>query len=183
MEKIHTITSLPEEVENKLQGKIFHAKSYCLTISEEKEIASKLIEATIIQKDRELTDEELEYYYSYRERLDEASILVETLLEAKRVMEILGFDHDSLIDTLSHENSHTNKAMQLGANFGGYNFLLIKDTDGGYLITPSATTSIPEDWSKEKKEEAMTKIISAPDEYGNKMSEMDKMELKIRYGK
>lgn len=175
--------SLSEQVEYKLQEKVSYAKSHCLTIEEEAEINEKLIEGMVIQRERELTNDEVEYYYLFRERLDEASITVDTLPEARRIMEMIGFSNDSLIDTLSHENAHANKAMQLGANFGGYKFLIIKDVDGGYLVNPMAETSIPEDWSDEKREEVDTKIIGAPYEYGNRMSDGDRKELRIKYGK
>lgn len=183
MEGIPMHNKLPEEIELKLQQKISYAKEHCLTLEEEKQINEKLIEGTIIQNKRELTDEEVEYYYSFRDRLDQASVVVDTINEAKRVMELIGFTDDSTIDTLEHENAHANKAMQLGANFGGYKFSIVRDIDGGYLITPMAITSIPDDWSDKKREEVETQIIKAPEEYGNRMSEADKQELKIKYGK
>ncbi len=171
-----------ETIDAELKRKIAVAKAHCLSLEEESEITGKLVEGTRLQTERELTDDEVEHYYAFRERLDQASIVVNTLYEARRAMELIGFDQDSLIDILSHENAHANKAMQVGANFGGYKFVLVKDMDGGLLIHPMAVISLPEDWNYEKRRELESQIIRAPDEYGNKMSEGDKEELRIKYG-
>ena len=131
-----------------------------------------------IQNKRELADEEVNHFYEFRKRMTEATIIVETLPEARRVMEILGFNKNSLIDTLSHENAHGNKAEQLGAKHFGYKFCLIKTDNGDFLIQPQASIEIPEDWEKGKQDEVLTKIIEAPEEYDNKMSKGDKEDLK-----
>lgn len=183
MEEISTPSKkLSQAVETELNRKILLAQSHCLTTEEEKEIDNKLIEGTRILRERELTEDEAKYYYSFRERLNQSSIIVDTLPEARRVMELLGFDDYSLIDTLSHENAHANKATQVGARFEGYRFALVKDTQGYLLVYPMAITSIPEDWDYKKRKKRDSQIIRAPEEYGHRMSEGDKQLLKIKYG-
>ncbi len=182
MEGIPAQSNLSEEIELELQRKVLFAKQHCLSLQERQDIDEKLKEATVIQKERELTDDEVEHHYSFRERLDLASIVVITIPEARRVMEMLGFTDEQLVQTLSHENAHANKAMEVGATFSGYNFALTRDSDGGILVQPSAITSIPDNWSKEKTIFFDSQIIKAPDEYGEKMSPGDKEELKIKYG-
>ena len=95
---------------------------------------------------------------------------------------MIGFNGDSLIQTLSHENAHANKAIQLGADFNGYKFSITKDIDGGYLVMPAVVVSIPEEWDRRKKKNVDIQVIRAPDEYGHEMSQADKNELRIKYG-
>ena len=181
MEKFPSLTKLPENIESEIQEKISFAKDHALTEVESLEIDQKEVELEKICNERELTDDEVEHFFSFRERMNDATIRVSTLPEARRTMEILGFDADNLVDTLSHENAHANKAEQLGANHTGYNFIITETKDGRYEVGPQAVTSTPDDWLAEHKRHVEAQILQAPDEYGNKMSDSDKQKLKEIY--
>lgn len=165
-------------IEASLQKKVTSAKMSALSEEEYKNILEEESKMQDIESKRKLTDKEVNHFYKFRKRMTEATIIIETLPEARRVMEILGFNNNSLIDTLSHENAHGNKAEQLGAKHLGYKFCLIKADNGDFLIQPQASIDIPEDWEKKKQNEVLTKIIEAPEEYDNKISHGDKEDLK-----
>ena len=181
MEQFPNPTKLPEQIEAQLQQKISFAKEHALTHEAEQEISEKKFEMEAISSQRELTDEEVELFYSFREKMNDATTRVETLPEARRVMEVLGFNEADLIDTLAHENAHGNKAEQLGANHHGYSFTLSETADGKFAVQPQAITSIPDEWSTKKANEVDAQILQAPDEYGNKMSDSDKKKLEEIY--
>jgi len=142
-----------ENIETKIKKKISSAKEYALNEEQYREA---------VEKGFDLTD---------------ATVFVDTLTEARIAMEILGFDEDSLVDTLSHENAHGNKAQQLGAKHDGYKFVLIRGNNGGFRVQPQARVYIPDEWDKEKQNSVLLEIIKAPEEYGNSVSDHDKHDL------
>lgn len=163
-------------LEIELQQKIQIAKENALTEEEYEEVAEKEFEMQSIQNKRELSDEEVEYYYNFREKMNKATIEVATLTEAKRIMEILRFPSEELIDTLAHENAHGNKAEQLGAQHLGYKFVVI-EANGGYAIQPQANIYIPDEWDKKKQNTVLSQITNAPEEYGNTLSDGDRRDI------
>lgn len=167
----------PSSIETDLQEKITSAKTHALSQEEYKNILDEELKMKDIESERELRDEEVNHFHEFRKRMTEATIVVETLLEAKKVMEILGFSNDSLINTLSHENAHANKAEQLGAYHLGYKFCLIKTNNGDFLVQPQASIDIPRHLEKEEQNKMLSEIIFAPDEYNNKLSEGDREDL------
>lgn len=178
MENFLNNTEFLKNAEAKIQQKVSLAKERALTEKEYEEVSEAEYEMQSIQNKRELTDKEVFHYHQFRDKMNNASIEVETLTEARRVMGILGFDAHSIVDTLSHENAHGNKAEELGAKHLGYKFVLIKSVNGGFIVQPQAMTYIPDEWSKEKQNDTEAKILSAPEEYGNEMSESDRNYLK-----
>ena len=105
-----------------------------------------------------------------------STITVKTLPEYRRAMELLGYNHDDLIDTLAHENAHANTAERLGARHDGYN-LLLKKAEAGIHILPQAFIYIPDEWDTKKQIEVHEKIVRAPEEYGNTLSPGDIKDL------
>lgn len=110
--------------------------------------------------------------------MNNASVTVETLSEARRVMGILGLDAHFIVDTMAHENAHGNRAEQLGSEHLGYQFLLIKNSDGNFIVGPKAIIVIPDEWDKERQKIVHSETLRAPADYGNEMSESDKEALK-----
>ena len=177
MENSSNNSEFLKNAEAKIQQKVSIAKENALTEREYEDVSEAEYEMQSIQNMRELTDKEVFHYHQFRDKMNKASIEVETLTEARRVMGILGFDPHSIIDTLSHENAHGNKAEELGAKHLGYKFVLIKSANGGFLVQPQAMTYIPDEWDKEKQNDTEMKILQAPEEYGNEMSQSDKNYL------
>jgi len=165
-----------EILESNLQKKIQFAKENALSEREYEEISEKEFEMQQLQNKRELTDEEVNFYFNFREKNNKASIEIETITEAKRVMEILGFDQDSLLDTIAHENAHGNVAEKIGANHLGYKFVVIR-LENGYAIQPQANIYIPDEWSKDRQNEALLQITQAPEDYDNTLSSGDRRDI------
>ena len=165
------------KIEMDLQKKVSLAKDNALSEEEYQKISNKMSEMRSIQNQRKLTNEEVRYFSPLKKKKDNASIQIETIMEAKRVMEILKFKPQDIFDNLAHENAHANKAVELEATHHGYEFLLIKRTGGEFDAIPRTIISMPEEWNKEKKDEVFSEIILAPDYYGNKMSNTDKKVL------
>jgi hypothetical protein len=165
-----------DNMEAELQKKIAFAKEHVLSKEEYEQGLKKDFEMRGIENTRELTDEEVEYFHSFREKINEATIEVQTLPEAKRAMEMLGFDYEAVADTLSHENAHGNKAEQLGAKHLGYRFLLIRMPEG-LVVQPQANLYIPDEWDEKTQNDVLTQITNAPEEYGNELSEGDLRDL------
>jgi hypothetical protein len=109
--------------------------------------------------------------------MNDATVEVETLPEMRRVMGILGFDANSIIDIMSHENAHGNKAEQLDAQHLGYRFMIIKGDNGGIIVQPQASLYIPDEWDADKQKAVHLATLQAPDEYGNAISDSDKKSL------
>lgn len=123
MENVSNNNEFLQNAEAKIQQKISVAKEHALTEKEYEEVAEAEFEMQNIQTKRELTDKKVFHYSQFRDKMNNATVEVETLTEARRV---IGFDAHSITDTLSHENTHGNKAEQLGAKHLGYKFVLIK---------------------------------------------------------
>ena len=178
MENFLNNTEFLKNAEAKIQQKISFAKAHALTQEEYKIVSDMEFEMQGIQNKRELTDDEVNYYHDFRQKMNDATVEVETLPEMRRVMGILGFDANSIVDIMSHENAHGNKAQQLGAQHLGYRFMIIKGDNGGIIVQPQASLYIPDEWDAEKQKAVHLATLQAPDEYGNEMSESDKNYLK-----
>jgi len=82
---MENFTNNPEflkSVEAKLQQKILIAKENALTKEEYEEIAEADFESQNIQNKRELTEKEAFHYQQFKDRINKATIQVETLTEA-----------------------------------------------------------------------------------------------------
>ncbi len=177
MENFTNNSEFLKNVEEKIQQKVSFAKEHALTQEEYKIVSEMEFEMQGIQNERELTDEEVNYYHDFRQKMNDATVEVETLPEMRRVMGVLGFDAHSIVDIMSHENAHGNKAEQLGAQHLGYRFMIIKGDNGGIIVQPQASLYIPDEWDAEKQKAVHLATLQAPDEYGNEISDSDKKSL------
>lgn len=106
-------------------------------------------------------------------KLKQSTVIVETLLEFKMLMEKMGKNYYIIRSVIEHENAHSNKASSLEAIHGGYSVIVSKNERGGFSYQPTALTGTKEEWSDRKKIETNIKIASAPEEYGDRMSDSD----------
>ena len=171
------------KLEIEIRNKIAFAIENALSEDKYKKILEEEFKMRDIEKKRELSDQEVEQFFPFRDQLNKATVFVETITEARRVMEILKFNTHSLLDTIAHENAHGNRAEQLGAKHLGYNFLIIKRNNGGLGVIPQASLYIPDEWDKETQQAVLSEITWAPDDYGNEISESDKRDLKHLHNK
>lgn len=109
--------------------------------------------------------------------LDNAAVKVTTLNEFRWALEMLSnykgldyLDKERIDRIIAHENAHSNKAEMLGADHNCYSIPILKDNNVYILRHLSTVISNIDD--KNYKED-LIKILEAPDEYGEKMSESD----------
>ncbi len=178
MEKMFNKNESLSNLENELQKKIAFAKEHALSDAEYENLKQEEEKMQTIQDQRELTDEEVNHFYSFREKLNESSIEVETLVELKRAMDLLRVGSQSLVETIAHENAHGNKAEELGATHHGYHLLILKGNNGEFYSIPKAILSFPDEWDINKKIAVKSKSLKAPEDYGREMSDDDKEEYK-----
>lgn len=144
------------------------------TIDQTSELLNRLIR---VAKDNAIPVEDYNRDMDNQGLYEHAKIHVRTLPEFKMLLEKIGMQGDSLIDSLEHENAHANKAEELGARHEGYQVLCLRYKNGfGYI--PQVSIYIPDRWSLHKQKEVSGKIINAPEEYGNSLSPDDINDLK-----
>lgn len=156
-----------------LQKKVAFAKEHILSEQDYENISTEQLRMRAIEKDREFTNEEVDHFLSFLEKIENATVIVSTIPEARRVMELLNFKPDQVTHVLAHENAHANKAEELGGEHLGYEFILNRGSEGNILIHAQAKNKIPDGLSEEEEKIFKLKTLFAPEEYGNKLSEAD----------
>ena len=129
---------------------------------------------------RERTPQVLEEIKKLDEQIKKHIISVDTLVEFKILMNKLGKNYYRVNSTVYHENAHANKASSIGAIHQDYTVLVSKSKKGnGFAYQPFARTDVPNSWPKHRQIEAKIKIGSAPEEYGNALSDGDEKMIEI----
>ena len=108
-------------------------------------------------------------------KADLASVHLKNLADFKIALEFLILNKDTVTDILEHENAHANKGEAIGANFIKYKLTLIQK-EGRLIASPSAIFDL--DFTDPNIREQLKLITSAPDEYGNRLSDGDMDYLK-----
>jgi len=144
------------------------------TVEERSALIDRLIK---IAKDNAVSIEDYESGNYDESRLGVATIHLTDLVSFRLALEKLKFPEDELMDTLEHENAHSNKAGEIGALEEGYKIIAIK-TPGGYVYQPQVNLYIPDSWTIERQRQALKSIAQAPEEYGNSLSPDDEKDLK-----
>jgi|GEM_PF-2448850 len=181
-QNLYNVESL-NKLEKETQAKVSFVKEHALSKEEYENISTEKAKMYSIQKKREFSDEEVEQFLSFLEKIEHATIFVETILEARRVMGLLKFNSHDIINTLAHENAHGNKADELKGEHVGYNFLLHKEANGNLIIEPSAKSEIPKGLNEEQKKLFLSRTLWAPHDYGNKISDADIEDIRKLYNK
>ncbi len=130
-------------------------------------------------RDRDdLTDYDKKFQNNFRRRLNNATISINNLGDYKFALEYVA-GKEFAEDTVAHENAHVNMAESLGMEIGEFPYVLtfIK-TKKGMEVFPSANLGIQinKNISIDEKEK-YRKVITAPLEYGNKLSKFDLEDL------
>lgn len=115
-----------------------------------------------IEEDREFAD--------IMDRINLASFHTKELIDFKLAMERFGLSDQNVIDFLSHENAHANKADELGVGFDEY-LLTVLVKDGKLVGQPSTLFSL--DLEHPETKTILKKITLAPEEYGGELSPSD----------
>lgn len=116
-------------------------------------------------------------------KVKEKKVRLDNLHELRFLLELCKLPEDEIQDTISHENAHANKTDALGikgVKNTGYCVNLGKNDDDSYYALPMATSYIPFKYRffRKKLKQIKKEIWSAPEEYGNKMSDGDIENIK-----
>ncbi len=107
------------------------------------------------------------------EKLKKCRINVNTLIEYKILLNMLGKNYYRVNKALMHENAHANKANSVGAFHLNYSLIVSKGEDGEFKYQPLAQTKIPENWTEKAGIIGNIDIGQAPEEYGDSLSGSD----------
>lgn len=163
-EQLQAIDKNFEQVRLELESKLLEAQKAALPLED----AETLI--------RDNTPEALEL-------LRPSIVVAETLVEYRALLELLGRSPDVVLDTLSHENAHSNIASSKGALHKGYGvFVMRGDSDTGYIYKPFNQISFPAHWTTEHRQAVKAAILRAPEVYGNSLSPDDRHDLRRLHG-
>ncbi|MBP6908569.1 MAG: hypothetical protein KBB75_01980 [Candidatus Pacebacteria bacterium] len=160
-----------EEIEELLKV----AQSFALSGQEKRALFNKKID--LFQQPR--TPEIQKELDEITEKLKKCTVVVQTLLEYKILMEKTGKNYYIVRGVVEHENAHANKASSLDAIHGGYSLIVSKNEKGGFSYQPTALTGSPDSWDEKRKIETNIKIGSAPKEYGDRLSPSDEKQIAI----
>lgn len=167
MKESFTIETIKESVSKRLDA----VKAKAITFDEARETIEQIdaLSNTPGKRSKQID--------ALRETLRNSSVTVETLPEFRALLELVfGVDSPDVQETLAHENAHANVVQQENAIFTGYSLLVAKDGEE-YNFLPGTDYETPKGWSVKKRTEVYGKILNAPDEYGNELSETDKLRL------
>jgi hypothetical protein len=162
------------ELEKNIERKLKEVQANALTKAE----TEILLDRYFKLKKESQTDHIKEEIEKIDKKILENMVTVKTLIEFQILMNKLEKNYYVVNGTVLHENAHANKAESIGGTHGGYSIWVFKsEKKDGYIYQPYAHTDIPEYWPKHRKLEANIKIVSAPEEYGDRMSDGDEERL------
>ncbi len=126
----------------------------------------------------DLTDYDKKFLNFFKKKLNNATISINNLGDYRFALEYVA-GKEFALDTVAHENAHVNMAESLGMEISEFPYTLtfIK-TKKGIEVFPAANLGIQinKNISIEEKER-YRKVITAPLEYGNKLSQFDLKDL------
>lgn len=164
------------EIEKEIDVKLKNAQDVALEDSG----MDNLFQKRILLLKQPSTPQILEELSKLKKEIEKHLVFVKTLIEFKILMNKLGKNYYRVNSTVYHENAHANKAQSIGAIHEGYSVLVSKSKKGnGFAYQPLVHTDVPDYWPEHRKIEAKIKIGSAPEEYGNALSDGDEKMIEI----
>ncbi len=164
------------ELERKVEDSLKKAQAVALSNDEMRNLFLRRMELFKQPKTKEI----LEKIAQLDKEVEKHRVFVKTLLEFEILMHKLGKNYYRVNGIVHHENAHANKAGSIGAIHDGYSLLVSKSQKGtGFSYQPIAHTKVPDYWPKHRQNEANIKIGSAPEEYGNHLSDTDEMQIEF----
>ncbi|MFA7193489.1 MAG: hypothetical protein WC087_01050 [Candidatus Paceibacterota bacterium] len=111
-----------------------------------------------------------------------SSAIADTIVEFKEMLDQLGDRFGKYRDWvgkyLAHENAHTNVAETLGYEKVGYATVFIKDENENLAFIQPLHFSKPQiDWGPRESLEKQLEVASAPEKYGDKLSDSDEANI------
>lgn len=121
-----------------------------------------------------------EEYNDLTNDVEKNEIVVSTIMEYRRLLELVSMPEYRINEILSHENAHANVAQQSESiELKGFTIFFFRDKSGKLYIQPSI--SIDVDWSfpiKKLLNESI-QISEAPLHYGDKLSADDTDRIQV----
>lgn len=157
------LTQLVETYRNNAPLETFYEK----IVSDYKKATSGMLDSK---------EERSEAIQRYSEMKKRNVLFVETLPEFRYVLTLLKKDGVPVNSVVAHENAHGNVTDIVGNTHTGYSIEFIKNLDGDidYSFESHQTSNAATTEEALDREE---KIMRAPEDYGDKMSESDKTNL------
>lgn len=154
-----------EQRKIELNQMIEEVRQHAISFDRAKEVLA-LIQASESQEEIQALNNEL----------TQSSVTVKTLPEFKILLQNAELDEEEVLYALEHENAHANVVEIVVATNIGYSLLICKNGEN-FMYKAWAEFSHPTEWFKTNKE-AIKRIYSAPEEYGDVLSNDDKENLR-----
>lgn len=170
-----------EDSEKKLDERITKAYRAALPMSEYND---KLKKFKSLCKERDTggldADAETEYQ-SLHKQLEDCEIMVSSVMEYKRLLELIPIPKEEIDETLSHENAHANVAEQSPSiKFIGFVVRFYKDEEGKVCVWPSAEMNYQDvSFAEKQRLQEFILVNRAPLEYGaGPLSDRDEQNIR-----
>ncbi len=167
-------------IETNIDQKLDEVKLRALQMNVVKGILNEIELILKRQEAKESNQNDTDYLQDLRKALDESSIIVQSLPEFRMLISktIGKIDANNIEHVVAHENAHANIVQSEGAHFLGYRLLVVKDdASDSFLYRPGVIYDIPKDWDVERRQKAYINILSAPKDYGDRLSRSDQERL------
>ncbi len=113
-------------------------------------------------------------YQLLNKEITDAEVLVPSIIEFKKVLELLNLPKDKIDKILNHENAHANKAEQLETkNLIGFRIRFHTDKNGEITFSKSAKILSNNNFPKKQILEEDILVAEAPLYYGDRPSKRD----------
>ena len=138
---------------------------------------NKIVELRNLRQERikGLDKEKEQKYQMLNKEITDSEILVQSIMEYQKVLELLGLPKQKIDELLNHENAHANVTEQVASQtFDGFRVRFHKDINGKVSFTPQAKTTTDLSFPEKQRLEEDILVTEAPLHYGDKLSARDK---------
>ena len=134
-------------------------------------------ELRLLRKEKRygLNTEKETRYKELNKKMSECEVLVNTIMEYKKVLELIGLEKEKIDSLLNHENAHANVTEQVKSqSFDGFRIRFYKDKNGNMSLWPSTKTTTDFSFPEKQRLEEDILVNEAPLHYGDTLSKGDK---------
>lgn len=114
-------------------------------------------------------------YNELSKQMSDCEVLVDNVMEYKKVLELIGLEKEKIDSLLNHENAHANVTEQVKSqSFDGFRVRFYKDKNGNMSLWPSIKTTMDFSFPEKQRLEEDILVNEAPLHYGDTPSQGDK---------
>lgn len=174
MEKLQNISERKDFLKIKVENAIENA----FPLEKYEEQRKKLKQLQYKQMNEGLSTSEDTLYIILKDQFRSCAVVVQTISEYRKVLELAGLFGKAVDQILSHENAHANAAEQLPSQiFKGYSLRFLKENGGKIVMHPQVLFSRDNSFSEEQLIEDEIRVTEAPLYYGEELSPGDIKEI------